>query len=195
MPKHLLAFLALLIPGHVLAASDCKLIRIEEWAVRMERNLPVIDGEINGNKVGILIDTGSERSFITRSAVNRMTLNRANVGTTGLESARIDELRIGPAKRRHWGVLVSPGQVFAPELVSLVLATTSLPPSTSSSTCRTAPCGYSSHAIAPAARSPTGATRERAKRSCRAIPRCWSAWPSMAGRSSRSSTRAPASRR
>src|SRR3954464_11722352 len=121
MPKHLLAFLALLIPGHVLAASDCKLIRIEEWAVRMERNLPVIDGEINGNKVGILIDTGSERSFVTRSAVNRMTLNRVNVGTTGLESARIDELRIGPAKRRDWSVLVSPEQDFGPELISLVL--------------------------------------------------------------------------
>jgi len=121
MLRHILAVLALLVSGQVLAASDCKLIRIEEWPVRMERNLPVIDGEINGNKVGILIDTGSERSFVTRSAVNRMTLNRASVGTTGLESARIDELRIGPAKRRDWSVLVSPEQDFGPEVVSLVL--------------------------------------------------------------------------
>src|SRR5258706_1584258 len=121
MLKQILTVLVLLIWGHVLGASDCKRIRIEEWAVRMERNLPVIDGEINGNKVGILIDTGSERSFVTRSAVNRMTLNRASVGTTGLESARIDELRIGPAKRRDWSVLVSPEQDFGPEVVSLVL--------------------------------------------------------------------------
>src|SRR5260221_1943128 len=121
MLKQIPAFLALLISGHVLAASDCKLIRIEEWAVRMERNLPVIDGEINGNKVGILIDTGSERSFVTRSAVARMTLNPANVGMTGLESARVDELRIGSAKRRDWSVLVSPEQDFGSEAVCLVL--------------------------------------------------------------------------
>ena len=122
MLKHILALLATLVSWHALAApSDCKLIRIEEWPVHLERNLPVIDGEINGNKVGILIDTGSERSFVTRSAVNRMTLNRANVGTTGLESARIEELRIGPAKRRDWSVLVSPEQDFGPEVVSLIL--------------------------------------------------------------------------
>ncbi len=50
-----------------------------------------------------------------------MALNRANVGTTGLESARIEELRIGPAKRRDWSVLVSPEQDFGPSVVSLVL--------------------------------------------------------------------------
>src|SRR5436189_6219463 len=122
MRKWILAWLAALAAGHLMAAPpECKLIRIEEWPVRIERNMPIIDGEINGNKVGILIDTGSERSFVTRSAVARMTLNRANVGTTGLESARIDELRIGPAKRRDWSVLVSPEQDFGPIVVSLVL--------------------------------------------------------------------------
>src|SRR5258708_12298201 len=122
MAKQIFAWLLSLVAGHALAAAaDCKLIRIEEWPVHLERNLPIIDGEINGNKVGILIDTGSERSFVTRSAVARMTLNRANVGTTGLESARIEDLRIGPAKRRDWSVLVSPEQDFGPTVVSLVL--------------------------------------------------------------------------
>src|SRR5437868_926062 len=122
MLKQLLALLAALISWQAVAApSDCKLVRIEEWPVHLERNLPIIDGEINGNKVGILIDTGSERSFLTRSAVVRMTLSRANVGTTGLESARIEELRIGPAKRRDWNVLVSPEQDFGPTVVSLIL--------------------------------------------------------------------------
>lgn len=116
----ILAIIAALAAGHA-AAADCKLVRIEEWPVRMERNLPVIDGEINGNKVSILIDTGSERSFVTRSAVTRMMLTRMNVGTTGLESVRIDELRIGPAKRRDWTVLVAPEQDFGAETVSLVL--------------------------------------------------------------------------
>lgn len=122
MRKGIIAWLALLAAGQAWAAApDCKLVRIEEWQVRMERNLPIIDGEINGNKVAILIDTGSERSFVTRSAVNRMLLTRTNVGTTGLESVRIEELRIGPAKRRDWSVLVSPEQDFGPEPVSLIL--------------------------------------------------------------------------
>src|SRR6266850_5691028 len=122
MKKWILACLATLAAGHVVAAPpDCKLIRIEEWPVRMERNLPMIDGEINGNKVAILIDTGSQRSFVTRSAVARMMLTRTNVGTTGLESVRLEELRIGPAKRKEWNVLVSAEQDFGAQVVSLVL--------------------------------------------------------------------------
>jgi len=122
MGKWIIGWLALLAVGPAAAAaSDCKLIRIEEWPVRMERNLPIIDGEINGNKVAILIDTGSQRSFVTRSAVARMMLTRTNVGTTGLESVRLEELRIGPAKRKDWNVLISPEQDFGAQVVSLIL--------------------------------------------------------------------------
>src|SRR5436190_12914822 len=97
----LAALAAALVSEWVMAAPpECKLIRIEEWPVRIERNMPIIDGEINGNKVAILIDTGSQRSFVTRSAVARMMLTRTNIGTTGLESVRLEELRIGPAKRK-----------------------------------------------------------------------------------------------
>ena len=122
MRKWIIAWLALLVSGPAAAAaSDCKLIRIEEWPVRLERNLPVVDGEINGNKVGILIDTGSQRSFITRSAVARMMLARTTLGATGLESVRLEELRIGQAIRRDWSVLVSPEQDFGADIASLVL--------------------------------------------------------------------------
>jgi predicted aspartyl protease len=122
MRKWILASLVALAAGRVMAAPpECKLIRIEEWPVRIERNMPIIDGEINGNKVAILIDTGSQRSFVTRSAVARMMLTRTNVGTTGLESVRLEELRIGPAKRKQWNVLVSPEQDFGTQVVSLIL--------------------------------------------------------------------------
>jgi len=122
MSKRIFACLAALVAVQAAAApADCKLIRIEEWPVRLERNLPIIDGEINGNKVSILIDTGSQRSFVTRSAVTRMMLTRTNVGTTGLESVRLEELRIGPAKRKDWNVLVSPEQDFGAQVFSLIL--------------------------------------------------------------------------
>ena len=35
--------------------------------MRLQRNLPIVDGTINGNKVGILLDTGSMASVVTLS--------------------------------------------------------------------------------------------------------------------------------
>src|SRR5256885_12701769 len=115
MRKWILASLAALAAGHVMAAPpECKLIRIEEWPVRIERNMPIIDGEINGNKVAILIDTGSKKSFVTRSAVARMMLTRMHVGATGLESVRLAGLRIGAANRRARKRFFLPGRGFGP---------------------------------------------------------------------------------
>jgi predicted aspartyl protease len=110
------------------APQDCKLVRIEEWPVRLERNLPIIDGEINGKKVGILLDTGAERSMMTRSAATRLMLSRYEpslrlyaVGTDKpIEAVLIDELRIGPAMRKNWSVLLAPEHDFGGE-ISLIL--------------------------------------------------------------------------
>ena len=109
------------------AAQDCKLVRIEEWPVRLERGLPVIDGEINGAKVTILLDTGTETSFVTRAAANRLGLTRyesfgqedPRVSST-LETTRIDELRLGSATRRNWNLPVR-GTIDFGSQVSLVL--------------------------------------------------------------------------
>jgi predicted aspartyl protease len=111
------------------AAQDCKLVRIEEWPVRLERNLPIIDGEINGKKVGILLDTGAERSLVTRSAATRLMLSRYDLATSRMyavgtdkpiEAVQIDELRIGPAMRRNWNVLLAAEHDFGSE-ISLIL--------------------------------------------------------------------------
>src|SRR2546428_11413457 len=81
-----LAASATLAVGEAAAApQDCKLMRIEEWPLRLERNLPIIDGEINGQKVGILLDTGAARTAVTRSAATRLMLSRND-----LASARPD---------------------------------------------------------------------------------------------------------
>src|SRR5437879_4690002 len=124
------AAVVLAITGTAAAApQDCKLMRIEEWPVRLERNLPIIDGEINGQKVGILLDTGAERSVVTRSAATRLMLSRYDLASSRLyavatdkpvEAVQIDEFRIGPAVRKNWNVLLAAEHDFGAE-VSLIL--------------------------------------------------------------------------
>jgi len=129
MKNWIILIAALSSPAAAAAPQDCKLMRIEQWQVRFERDLPVIDGEINNQKVAILIDSGAERSFITRSAASRMMLQRydasqqrqfAVAADKPAWAVRIDELKIGSAMRRNWGVLLAPDQDFGGE-ISLVL--------------------------------------------------------------------------
>jgi predicted aspartyl protease len=100
----------------IAAAEDCKLITIAEWPVRLEHNKVIVDGMINGQKAGIVLDTGAERSFILRSAAVRLglTLRRARGlrlfgigGETEVEIANVDEFRIGDTTRQHWQVMVA----------------------------------------------------------------------------------------
>jgi predicted aspartyl protease len=98
------------------APSDCKLLRIAEWPIRLERNKLIVDGTINGQKIGILLDTGAERSLILRSAAIRLglTLRRARGlrlfglgGETEVQTAHLDEFKIGEATRKNWQVIVA----------------------------------------------------------------------------------------
>lgn len=98
------------------AAGKCQLARVAEWPVRLERNALLIDGAINGAKVGILIDTGSTRTLILRSAATRLNLTRQTVrgaaafgvgGESQLEAAHVDEIKIGEASRKNWQMLVA----------------------------------------------------------------------------------------
>ena len=96
------------------SAQSCKLVRVAEWTLTMDRNQPVVSGEINGRKAGILIDTGSTTTLIARSSARRLGLELQYVSgfeTHGLggasrpEMVEIDELRIGQAVRRKWRML------------------------------------------------------------------------------------------
>jgi len=96
-------------------ASQCKLARIAEWPLRTNYYRPVLDGEINGQKVGVLVDTGAARSLIRRSATERLRLPRHQApgrsgfgigGETHIETVVIDEFRIGKSARKGWRVLV-----------------------------------------------------------------------------------------
>jgi hypothetical protein len=48
--------------------AKCKVTRIAEWPLRAEYYRPVFDGAINGQKIGILIDTGADISLVRLSA-------------------------------------------------------------------------------------------------------------------------------
>ncbi len=48
--------------GAVADGAKCKFVRIVDWPVRVVRNHIVVDGAINGQKIGITLDTGSTRS-------------------------------------------------------------------------------------------------------------------------------------
>ncbi len=98
------------------AAGKCQLARVAEWPVRLERNALLIDGAINGAKVGILLDTGSTRTLILRSAAQRLNLTRQTVhgagafgvgGESQLEAAMVAEIKIGEASRKNWLMLVA----------------------------------------------------------------------------------------
>jgi predicted aspartyl protease len=60
--------------GAAHAASTCKIAQIAELRVNRVVNRPMLDGQINGQPVRILLDTGSQRSFISGGAARRLNL-------------------------------------------------------------------------------------------------------------------------
>lgn len=94
--------------------STCKLARIEEWPVRLMNNLLLIDGAINDEKIGILLDTGSMSTLIFRAAATRLHLDTRPApglmfgvgGESDLEIAQPNEIRIGQVAHKGWPMLV-----------------------------------------------------------------------------------------
>jgi hypothetical protein len=115
MLRHLaaLAFAALSVPC-LADTPRCRLVRVAEWPVRFERELPVVDGAINGRKISVLLDTGAYASLLTRAAADRLGLaTRGNYesmagfgGESDVTTARLDELYIAGAVRNNVRVRV-----------------------------------------------------------------------------------------
>ncbi|MGE3452071.1 MAG: aspartyl protease family protein [Burkholderiales bacterium] len=111
------------------AAAACTLARIAEWTAKGESDHFIIDGTINGRKVGILLDTGARTTLIHRAAAVKLGLQRRSEpglrafgigGETTVESVDIDEFRIGGAARRNFRMLVA-GERDLGERFSVVL--------------------------------------------------------------------------
>jgi len=109
--------------------GKCRVGRIAEWPLRTDYYRPVFDGAINGQKVGILIDTGSAMNLVRRSATTRLGLTRHQApghsvisisGEQQAEYVHIEEFRIGEGTRKGWEVLVAGEGSFSDD-VAVVL--------------------------------------------------------------------------
>jgi predicted aspartyl protease len=96
-------------------SSDCSAELAAEWQVRLVREQPLIDGFINGQPVGVKLDTGATRTMLFRSAAQRLGLalqrTRARMfgvgGEADLEVALVDEFKIGASTRQGSRMLVA----------------------------------------------------------------------------------------
>src|SRR5438552_17603998 len=106
----------LILASNIVAAdtSKCKMVQIADLPVRLERNRLIVDGAINGQKIGIMVDTGAELSLIPRSAAVRLGLSRQEVrgyrmvgggGQAHVDAAVAEVLKVGQALRQGWPVM------------------------------------------------------------------------------------------
>jgi predicted aspartyl protease len=105
-----------------IAQTRCKFARVVEWPIRFVHGQIVFDGAINGKKVGIVIDTGMAASLILRSTAERLDLPRHEVrsggimlglGETRVETAVVDEFKLGDAKTTSITFYVAGDRVFS----------------------------------------------------------------------------------
>jgi predicted aspartyl protease len=113
------------VAGSAADGNSCKLVRIVEWPVRFVRNHVVVDGAINGRKVGITLDTGAQMSLILRSAAMRLDLPRREApgyrafgvgGESRMEIATVEEFKLGEAATRGLQLLVAGERDFGEDV-------------------------------------------------------------------------------
>ena len=123
------AAVGLALAGGAAAESKCKVARIAEWPLRAEYYRPVVAGAINGQKIGILLDTGAQMSLVRRSATTKLGLTRSDAtgyrafgigGETHAEYVHIDEFRIGQAVRKNWRMPVVGEHDFSDDVAVLL---------------------------------------------------------------------------
>jgi predicted aspartyl protease len=111
------------------ATSKCEMAQIADLLVRAVPHSIIVDGEINGHKIGVMLDTGANSTLVLRSAAERLGLERHEIrgyqlygigGATRAESALVDEFRIGQASRKGWRMLVAGEHAFGGDVAVLL---------------------------------------------------------------------------
>lgn len=96
------------------AGARCTLVKIAEWQTRPGTGSPVVDGTINGRKVGILLDTGAGTALLRSAAIDLGLVRHGDYGgraigiggETAVEVVTVDSFAIGDTVRRNWGMRV-----------------------------------------------------------------------------------------
>ena len=101
--------------GDSAEAANCKLAQVATWPIRLVHNHLLVDGEINGQKIGVMLDTGAMKTIVFRSLAVRLGLTRKATGAqmfgvggrSDVEVALVDEFKIGQAERKQLWMLVA----------------------------------------------------------------------------------------
>ncbi|HUI62842.1 MAG TPA: retroviral-like aspartic protease family protein [Steroidobacteraceae bacterium] len=106
-------------PGLLLTASlaqaKCQLVQLGELHVSVSGNRPVVAGQVNGQPVKVLIDTGTSVSFVWESAARRLGLPLASVrsvkvfgvgGEATVQGTTVRELQVGSYSARDVSLAV-----------------------------------------------------------------------------------------
>jgi len=109
--------LALLTSVSTFAAGECKFVKTAEWPVNASGDMLVVDGAINGAKLGVALDTGTNVSRIAGSAADRLGLVRREAGglytlSSGgyaVDANSIKEFLVGGSTLKDWGKLMVEG--------------------------------------------------------------------------------------
>jgi len=100
--------------------AACKIEQVAELKIEQVAGAPMLDGQVNGEHIRMLLDTGSNVSFLTLAAARHMKLLVHRYGDLGecgpsgcadLEGTRVKELRIGDVTLRDHSINVA-GQVL-----------------------------------------------------------------------------------
>jgi hypothetical protein len=96
--------------GRPRVVAGC-LAQIAEWPIRTSRNRLIVDGAVNGRKVGVLLDTGASRTMMLRSQALRLGLSPVELprawaegvgGIAEVGAVTVREMMIGDATRTNW---------------------------------------------------------------------------------------------
>jgi predicted aspartyl protease len=98
-------------------AAECRLTKVAEWTVDASSGILVVEGAINGNQIGVALDTAANASRIAGSAADRLGLARREAGglyslSSGggaVDASSIREFRVGGSAVKDWGKLIVEG--------------------------------------------------------------------------------------
>jgi predicted aspartyl protease len=112
------------------ALADCKIERVAAMAVSVVNNQPILNGKINGQPVGIIVDTGANYSVIFRGEMKRLGLGSTRLssikfygvgGSSAVEITKVKELTVDNFTGHDVQLLVSGERPVAPGEPSMLL--------------------------------------------------------------------------